>query len=376
MFFIYTTILCIYLLIRTIFLLSAPLYIKCTLAILIIIGANLHFISKQISGYMVANYPKTILYSWEFLFTFCMFLFLTTLTLDIIRLISLFPVSFFKTINIFLLSNKVIIASILLSTIFAIYGLYQGNKVPDIKKTIIHIDKWPPSLDGFKIVQLTDLHISNLLTKEWLSRVVEKTNKEKPDLIVITGDLTDGMPKDYKNNIIPLKNLQAEYGVYGSQGNHEYYYDFEGWNNEYRKNNVKMLNNEHVLIGYSDKFVLAGVTDPAASRFGKEPNNIEKALKNHNNSLPVILMDHRPSNAFENSAFNVDLQLSGHTHGGMMPLLAQIVKKANNGLSSGYYLIGDLQLYLSNGTGIWNGFPIRLGYNSEITVLEIYSKKE
>lgn len=376
MFFIYTTILCIYLLTRTILLLSAPLYVKCFLAIFIIIGANLHFISKQISGYMVANYPKIILYSWEFLFAFCVFLFLTTLTLDIIRLISLIPLPYFKVINAFLLSNKIIIATIIFSMFFAIYGLYQGSKVPDIKKTIIYIDKWPSSLNGFKIVQLTDLHISNLLTKEWLNKVVEKTNNENPDLIVITGDLTDGMPKDYKNNIMPLKNLQAKHGVYGSQGNHEYYYDFEGWNKEYKKNNVKMLNNEHVLIGHSDKFVLAGVTDPVASRFGKEPNNIEKALKHHNNSLPVILMDHRPSNAFNNSAFNVNLQLSGHTHGGMMPLLAPIVKKANNGLSSGYYRIGDLQLYLSNGTGIWNGFPIRLGYNSEITVLEIYSKTE
>lgn len=376
MFFIYTTILSIYLLTRAILLLSAPLYVKCILSILIIIGANLHFISKQISGYMVANYPKIILYSWEFLFTFCVFLFLTTLTLDVIRLISLIPLPYFKEINAFLLSNKIIIATLIFSTFFAIYGLYQGNKVPDIKKTIIYIDKWPSSLNGFKIVQLTDLHISNLLTKEWLNKVVEKTNKENPDLIVITGDLTDGMPEDYKNNIIPLKNLQSKYGVYGSQGNHEYYYDFEGWNHEYKKNNVNMLNNEHVLIGKFDKFVLAGVTDPVAIRYGKEPNNIEKALEGKNNSLPVVLMDHRPSNAFQNSTFNIDLQLSGHTHGGMMPLLAQIVKKANNGLSSGYYLIEDLQLYLSNGTGIWNGFPIRLGYNSEITVLEIYSKKE
>lgn len=370
MFFLYTTTLCIYLLFRTVLFLSIPIYAKIILGIFIILGTNFHFISKQISGMLVADYPKLILYVWEFLFAFCVVLFLITLLLDIVRVISLLP--FLKTINVLLISNNTTFISLGLSFILAIYGLYQGNRVPDIKVQNIYIENWPKELNGFKVIQLTDLHVSNLLTKKWLNKVVNKSNEENPDLIVITGDLTDGYPENYKNNLSPLKNLKAKYGVFGSQGNHEYYFDFNGWNKEYKLNNVEMLNNSHVLI--DNKFILAGVTDPVAKQFGLEPPDIEKALLNTNKDLPIILLDHRPTNVEINEKNGVDLQLSGHTHGGMMPLLAQVVKKMNKGFNSGYYQIGKLQLYLSNGTGIWNGFPIRLGYNSEITLIKIYRK--
>ena len=189
MFFLYTTTLCIYLLFRTVLFLSIPIYAKIILGIFIILGTNFHFISKQISGMLVADYPKLILYSWEFLFAFCVVLFLITLSLDIVRVISLLP--FLKSINALLISNNTTFISLGLSFILAIYGLYQGNRVPDIKAQNIYIENWPKELNGFKVIQLTDLHVSNLLTKKWLNKVVNKSNEENPDLIVITGDLTD-----------------------------------------------------------------------------------------------------------------------------------------------------------------------------------------
>lgn len=372
MFFLYTIVLFFYLLFRAVIPLSAPFPLKIILGVLIFLGCNFHFISKQISGMMVADYPKVILYVWEYLFAFCVILFLITVSLDILKVISNIP--YLKEMGKIFWNKETSRIAMILSAIFAFCGLYQGNKVPDIKNQKIYIANWPKELNGFKIIQLTDLHVSNLLTKKWLAEVVDKTNKENPDLIVITGDLTDGYPSNYKENITPLKDLSAKYGVYGSQGNHEYYFDFDGWNAEYLKNNVKMLNNENVII--KDKFILAGITDLVAERYGKATPDINKALRDTNKSLPVILLDHRPSNVEENSKAGIDLQLSGHTHGGMIPVLAQIVKKENNGYLSGYYKVNEnkTQLYVSNGTGIWNGFPIRLGYHSEITLLEIYNK--
>jgi len=369
MFYIYTTVIFMYILSRGVLPLDINILFKFGLSFLFLLGTQLHFISKKTTGLMVGEYPKWILYPWEYLFSSSVMLFLLTLTCDLLRVIS-YP---FDSVHSLLNSSDFHSYTLYASLILGLYSLYQGVRVPKVKEKNIYIEKWPEALNGFTLVQLTDLHVSSLLSKKWLQGVVEKTNKIFPDLVVITGDFIDGFVEVHASSITPLSDLKAKYGVFGISGNHDYYYGFKKWLPEFQKNNVRMLINENELI--AESFYIAGLPDLVAGRHNQENPDIEKALANIDNNKPVILLDHRPSKARFNSKYGVDLQLSGHTHGGMLPLLASVVKRKNDGFYSGHYNVGNMQLYLSNGTGIWNGFPLRIGYSSEITLLKIYKNK-
>ena len=119
--------------------------------------------------------------------------------------------------------------------------------------------------------------------------------------------------------------------------------------------------------------VIAGLNDPVATRFGMEGPNLEKALAGAPADAPVILLAHQPKFARANAAYGVDLQLSGHTHGGQMIGFDQIVASQNEGFLRGLYTVGGMRLYVSPGTGLWTGFPVRIGVPSEIARLVLRS---
>ena len=151
-------------------------------------------------------------------------------------------------------------------------------------------------------------------------------------------------------------------------GNHEYYSDFVAWNAAFERLGLRVLRNEHVVIeSAGGTLVVAGTTDRNAERFGLPLPDIKQALAGAPKDVPVVLMAHQPKGADVNAAAKVDLQLSGHTHGGQIAGLHWIVQAANEGFVSGLYDVGAMQLYVSNGTGLWNGFPVRIGRPSEIT---------
>ena len=127
-----------------------------------------------------------------------------------------------------------------------------------------------------------------------------------------------------------------------------------------------MLLNRHVV---KPGFVLAGVTDSAGRRSGEELPSVSQALYRAPEELPVLLMAHNPKIMADAVRHQVDLQLSGHTHGGMVPLLSRVVAARNNGRVRGFYREGKTVLYITSGAGIWNGFPVRLGIPSEIVLL-------
>ena len=138
--------------------------------------------------------------------------------------------------------------------------------------------------------------------------------------------------------------------------------------------NVKILENENVILTSGDsKLILTGIPDSTGEQMGLAAPDLEKALKNIPENSPVILMDHRPSNARENSKHNIDFQVSGHTHGGQMPGIYQLVKKANKGFVRGWYEVENMKLYVSPGTSQWNGFVLRLFDPSEITLFVLRS---
>lgn len=252
------------------------------------------------------------------------------------------------------------------------YGIWQGMAVPQTRQIEVVIDDLPQAFDGYRVLQLTDIHASRLLTASWVAKVVANSNALKPDLVVITGDLIDGSVAARAADFAPLAQLRAPDGVIAITGNHEYYAQYTAWMQAFRAQGMQVLENSHVAVTRKDAaLTIAGVTDPVAANYGLPLPDINAALAGADPAAPVILLDHRPGAARVKAAHGVKLQLSGHTHGGHIVGMDQLVKRANNGYVSGRYEVDGMTLYVSNGAGLWPGFPARIGVPSEITLITL-----
>jgi predicted MPP superfamily phosphohydrolase len=246
-------------------------------------------------------------------------------------------------------------------------------ETPDVHKMEVPIARLPRGLDGLSLVQVSDLHASALLSEEKIRAVVERINAVKADLVLFTGDMVDGVPAKRLQSLSPLREVNAAYGVYACVGNHEYYSDYPAWIRAFPRLGLNLLLNSHALLNINGcQLVLAGLTDPAAPNYACERPDLRKALAGTPEQAVRILLDHRPGGAPQNAstALNLqrplDLQLSGHTHGGQITGMNYIVRRMNQGFVRGWYTVNGTPLYVSSGAGLWSGFPIRLGVPSEI----------
>jgi hypothetical protein len=227
-----------------------------------------------------------------------------------------------------------------------------------------------PAMSGFRIAQLTDLHIGPTLGKGWLREVVSHTNAANPDMIVITGDLVDGSVEALRAETAPLADLKAKHGVFFVTGNHEYYSGADEWIAELTRLGIRVLRNEHVAIGGADGFDLAGVDDWSSKRFGGDHGpDLARALAGRDESRELVLLAHQPKQIHEAAAKGVGLQLSGHTHGGQIFPWGLFVR-LDQPFVSGLDRLDDTMIYVSRGTGFW-GPPMRVGAPSEISLLEL-----
>lgn len=259
---------------------------------------------------------------------------------------------------------------LILALILATAGFREGTMDPTVRRETLVFDHLPSSADGMTIAVLADLHVDSMVRGERLKRTVQATNALRPDLVAIVGDFVDGTVSCRAADMDALRQLSAPEGVYGVPGNHEYYSGYEAWMRFLPQLGVRMLPNEHVVLP-GRGVALAGVTDPAAARMGGELPDVVEALKGSPPGAFRLLLAHQPVLAPEAAAHRVDLQLSGHTHGGMIVGIDRIVAAFNKGFVSGPYEVGKMKLEVSNGSGIWNGFPIRLGVPPEILLLTL-----
>ena len=255
---------------------------------------------------------------------------------------------------------------VLAALVLSLYGTWQSLRVPDVRTTEITLPGMPVSLDGFSIVQLSDIHIGPFLQEAWLRDVVAKTNALAPDLVAVTGDMIDGSPEELEDDVAPFADLRARYGVYGITGNHEYYFRVESWLPVFARLGITMLQNDHRTLSITGggRLVIAGVSDQAGLHYGGAGPDIEGALAGAPDTVRV-LMAHRPNGIAER--IDADLQLSGHTHGGHLFFMQWLISAFNGNLVEGLYDLGGRALYVSPGTGIWSGFSCRLGVPAEIT---------
>lgn len=260
----------------------------------------------------------------------------------------------------------------LVALALGIFGVSQGMAVPKPRSIEVRIAGLPAAFEGYRVLQLTDIHASRLLTGDWVRKVVAESNALDPDLVVITGDLIDGTVSARRHDFLPLGDLRAADGVIAITGNHEYYAQYRAWMQAFRGLGMQVLENTHTEVRRGDAVLtIAGVTDPVAERYDLPQPDLAAALNGADPAAPVILLDHRPRQAAANAARGVQLQLSGHTHGGHILGMDQLVKRANGGYVSGRYQVGDMTLYVSNGAGLWPGFAARIGVPSEITLITL-----
>ncbi|WP_414058411.1 metallophosphoesterase [Pseudomonas sp. HR96] len=255
-----------------------------------------------------------------------------------------------------------------LALVLAGIGVQQAARVPPVKDIEVRIRDLPEQFEGYTLLQLTDMHISRLFDEAWARTLVQRSNALGVDLILITGDLIDGPLSARVRDVAPLRELHAADGVYVIPGNHEYFFDNEQWMRHFVTLGMRRLDNSHALVERAGaQLVIAGVTDLSAPRAGLPGPDLHKALAGVPAGAPIILLDHQPRNARQAAAQGVALQLSGHTHGGMIRPLAPIIARANEGFVAGFYRVGGMQLYVNNGTALWPGFALRLGVPSELT---------
>ncbi len=267
--------------------------------------------------------------------------------------------------------NMVLIA---VGGLLALWALYGGICSPEIHQIQLHFPDLPPSADGLRMAVLADIHAGPTISANRVREFVRMTNAQKPDVVLIVGDFVDGTLVNAGPKIAPLRELAAPLGVFGVPGNHEYYSGYQMWKRYFQRLGVRMLQNEAVPLGDTG-IRLAGVPDLASRSFREDQPRLEDTLKNASKSF-TILLAHQPRKARDAARLGAKLQISGHTHGGMLPIMKTVVGLCNLGFVSGVYQVGSMKLVVSNGVGIWNGFPLRFGSPSEIILVTLCADKK
>jgi len=271
----------------------------------------------------------------------------------------------------FFLLNSLNVGTIGLSVALTGFGAVKARELPSSVHISIPVTNLPEDLKGFRIAQITDLHIGNTIKRDYVQAVVDRVNSLDADIIVFTGDLVDGSVSQLRDDASPLKDLKARYGNYFVTGNHEYYSGVTPWLKEAEQLGFDVLLNEHRMIQQgSGRLLLAGVTDYTAGRMMPEhKSDPAAALVNSPESDFKILLAHQPKSLFAAQKVGFDLQLSGHTHGGQyFPF--KILARLGNPYLAGLHKFKDTWIYVSRGTGYW-GPPIRTGAPSEITLITL-----
>lgn len=259
---------------------------------------------------------------------------------------------------------------IVASSSLAVYGVSEGVSLPRVKEVEIGIENLPPALDGIRIVQISDLHISFTIRRNWVQNIVDQVNGLAPDIIAFTGDIADDAYAEISDDVAPLAGLTARLGKFFVTGNHEYLHGVEEWMREMNNMGFTVLLNDHCLIPYGDSLILVGgVADYSAPSRSSHASSPEKALGDGSGVDVKILLAHQPRSVYEAAKAGFDLQLSGHTHGGQFGLFRWLMSLGQP-FQSGLYKHKKTQLYVSNGAGYW-GLPFRFGVPSEISLLKL-----
>ncbi len=356
----------LYLFVRFVLLVKLGLFLTITLLfILLLIGCVQPLSSYAFENVFGKFYPL-YRYGIYFLFIGCVILAILTMFVDIswliankTGLIGIAPMAkeYLPKVNLFLIASALILT---------VYALYEGTKVPDIKEINITSDK---VAENKKIVLLTDIHIHRVINPEKVKKTIEKVNSLDPDIILLAGDIVDDSKDKISDITNLLKKLKAKQGIYFVSGNHEFYAGYRDSLVTLQRLGFKSLENSGIAL---KDIYIAGIPDwRTAQRIGLIIS-LDAALKNSTPQQFKILLSHTPVNFGKEN--NVDLIVSGHTHGGQIFPFHVLSWLQNQYLSGMYNLENDTKLYVSRGAGQW-GPQMRLFAPSEITLINLTKTK-
>jgi len=244
-------------------------------------------------------------------------------------------------------------------------GIPAALGPPRVRRARMGLAKLPPRLDGYRIALVADLHLGPLLGRGHTERIVSMVNDLDVDVVAIVGDLVDGTVAELGTAAEPLRHLRARHGSYFVTGNHEYFSGYLPWIDELRSFGLTVLRNERVDLG---GLYVAGVNDATGGQYG-DPADYGRALDGRDPTHPVVLLAHQPVQVHEAVRHGVDLQLSGHTHGGQLYPFRYVVR-LQQPVVAGYARFGGTQLFVTRGAGFW-GPPVRVGAPPDITLVEL-----
>lgn len=341
-------------------------YAKLSFLLFLILGWCAPFIGFALRHNNPASsliYLTKVLY---FLFGFVFFLFIITIVRDIlwvvIDLIRRAPVAEMKNPP---LLQKINIITLVFSLLFCLYGVYEAEKSAAVKSYDITSPKIKKET---KIVMLSDLHIDVDVSTSYIKKLVERVNALNPDAIVLVGDIIDNSPYNLYKQMEELSKLKAKDGVYVTLGNHEFYSGALDWGMKFGKMGFVFLNNYGQNLDDTGIYI-AGIPDINAAKGSGMKINVKNALFNAKNDY-VIMLSHTPKLAEGMTKDNVNLILSGHTHGGQIFPFHYFVMQSNEGRLAGFYNLDGIDMYISRGTRYW-GPPMRIFAPSEITVFNL-----
>ncbi|MES2951055.1 MAG: metallophosphoesterase [Pseudomonadota bacterium] len=330
----------------------------------------------------VTKPPLSTILTW--LGLLCMGLFSSLLVLTLLREVLLLLAAAMdwlwpQTVPLQALRTNTAMALPVVALLVTVLGFWNARRTAAVVRVDVPIVNLPAALQGFTVVQISDIHVGPTIKTLYLQRIVDKVNGLNANMVAITGDLVDGSVHELAQHVAPLAQLSSTHGTFFVTGNHEYYSGAHSWIDALRALGVQVLLNEHVLIQHSTDgqdpepalIVVAGVADYGAHHFDEtHRSDPHKALANApEHAVFKLLLAHQPLSAAAAADAGFDLQLSGHTHGGQFWPWNHFVP-LQQPFTAGLHKLKALWVYTSRGTGYW-GPPKRFGAPSEITHLRL-----
>ncbi|MEU0874908.1 metallophosphoesterase [Nocardia brasiliensis] len=266
--------------------------------------------------------------------------------------------------------SRVVAAGVfVIATALVAWGVFEARRVPRVRTVEVPIRGLGPGLDGLRLVVVTDTHFAALDRLRWSEKVVDVVNAQRPDIACHAGDLADGSVAKRHPQVDPLGKVDAPLGRFYITGNHEYFGDAQGWIEHMTSIGWQPLHNQHETVTRGgDRLVIAGIDDPTGVGLPGHGPDLRTALAGADRTVPVVLLAHQPKQITDTAAAGIDLQISGHTHGGQIWPFHYLVR-LDQPVVAGLSRHGaNTQLYTSRGTGFW-GPQLRVFAPSEITVL-------